>query len=227
MTPIPLGSARGGLVPDIGSTIEPDEYGIDTGTIRYSLGSQAQARGLRPARGSAYNGNLPQFNGMFADTSRIIGLEGRACSIEVRYYALNATWGVPPPARTHDLELRDFFIGETIRIPGVPIPHPVLTYRFSDLHATEKLGKYGTPPNAPEVERYIYKIEVLVPTAVTGGVVTVDPVNTFNLVFDPHPLGWQCLQDDATPLCGGKFFAMEQRWKRMLVFTGVTAGTGE
>jgi hypothetical protein len=227
--PILLGTARSSeLVPDVGSQITTNEFGMDVGLIRHHLGDQSSAQSLRPARGSAYSGQLPQFKGMLVHDHGIVGREAQAAFIDVEYRALNPDWKILP-VRSHDQEYLDIsgFVGPAINVRQrhVPVPHPLVTVKFSADKPTDKLGVTDTPSFLPKISRFVYPIY-----GITGG--TIDnstghlEVSGFvvadivHLIFIPAPDGWTCLKDDATPVCGGKLFQIEQQWKRFYWFAG-------
>jgi hypothetical protein len=233
--PIRTGSvSSSSLVPDEGSQIKTDDFGISWGTIRYQAGNQSLVSAARPTQGDAYLGSLPQFSGFYVDKSGdITGGPGASAELEVTYAKQDSLF-VKTPERGHDLEMRDmtslvttllsgaFYIVPSI-IPGqidtlslslqaVPVPHPTLSYKFSSTTAVDQLGTYSTSSNltsAPTIVPYIYKLPLKV------------GVHNYGIVFLPNPQGWLCLQNDVTSICGGRFFEIQQRWKMTMLFTSV------
>jgi hypothetical protein len=225
--PIPLGSARtGALIPDIGSSVATNDYGIDEGRVRHSLGDQSLAQQRRPKRGGPYAGTLPQFKGMFVDRSAIVGAEGKACFVDVDYKALNSGWGIQPPEQSAEMEVRDLTsFGDNLFTSGrgqtLHLPHPVLTYKFADTKPSNKRGTYALElPNAPTIGQF--EFEVIWINSVQGedGNISITTRNNYSLIFSPHPSGWFCMKDDCEPLCGGRLFQIEQQWKRFYLWTG-------
>jgi hypothetical protein len=213
-SPIPLGTAaQAVLVPDAGSQITTNDFGVDVGTIRHSLGDQAQAQGKRPPPGYPYAGTLPQFRGFYVDRTAITGGEAKTCVVNMTMKAINPQWGVQPPEKSHDLEIRDITdLGITFQ--GIPIPHPVITYRFASAKATDMLGKFSQNlRNAPEIGAYRFPLGALNPSTGAQAV--------YALSFVPSPRGWICLKDDNSPCCGGRFFEIEQQWKLYYWYAGV------
>lgn len=238
---IPLGTASTGvLVPDIGSQIQTDQFGIDSGVIRHSLGNQSGAHALRPAAGDLYDGTLPQFAGFFADGSGITGRDGNASYVDVVYRKRVPNWP-KIPVRTHDSESHSFQITQgdpsvTYTYNGMTVRHPVLTYRFSvdpspvvaaDPDAPvggggpavdpQLLGTYlASPPHAPVMGDQTIRPFVTIGNFIAG------QWAWFEFHFKPNTLGWECIKNDVTPLCGGKIYAVDQQWKLTYYQSGYT-----
>jgi len=274
-SPIKIGSAAlAALIPGIPSRIVTDEFGVQHGQLPYQLGDQTISQNLRLTQGTLYNGTLPQFNGFFVERSGdITGREAGAAIVEVQYAQIDPKF-IILPSRSHDLQIVTVSAGdlsgfnqifETLQNVIIPIPHPVITYKFSATTVPGKLGQFSqNPGNAPTIGQYIYSIEIfnfISPGAVTVEQKTIsinattfilDPssntctktttpvsvtaqgvfvqnnlnfINPFNIIFSPGPNGWQCLREDAQPICGGQIYLIEQQWKMLMVASGMTPGT--
>jgi hypothetical protein len=216
--PIRTGQAArsGVLIPDAGSKISTDEYGIQRGKIRHHLGDQSRAQAVRPVKGSAYTGALPQFSGFLVNESGDIkGLEGAAAAIETEYCQLDPRFIILPD-RTNDIEYRDLNLNNAISLPNAAIAHPVVTYKFSDKKPQDKLNAIDFPPNAPKIDTLKFPFRIV--DVVAGKQATV------SVRFEPDSAGWRCMKDDALPLCGGKLFRIDQQWKRFMWITGYDIG---
>jgi len=233
-SPIPLGSAASSnvLIPDSRSKIATDDFGIQRGTIRFQLGNQSFAQNLRPAKGSPYTGDLPQFRGFLVDyPGDIQGEEGQAAYVDVTYAKLDPRF-VMEPQLGHDLEYRDAgFLtdfgsgGLFLQQPQIPIPHPLVSVKFSDTKAQNKLGKTETPAFLPKIDRYVYPVNVVTGATIQNTkdsleIVSLNVQTAIKMIFIPKPDGWLCVKDDNVPVCGGKFFQVEQQWKMFYIFAG-------
>jgi hypothetical protein len=162
------GASSGALIPAPGSIIKTDEFGVQRGTLRYQLGDQSKAQS-RPAVGSLYTGSMPQFSGFYVDApGDIVGAEGKAAFIDVDYVRVDPLF-VVIPRKLSELEIKqinvagsDAFastIGESLFTINIPIIHPIVQYKFSQLAPTSVLGTYSTTlPNAPTIGQTIFQL---------------------------------------------------------------------
>lgn len=165
--PIKIGSATlAALIPGIPSRIITDEFGVQHGVIPYQLGDQTISQNLRLTPGTLYNGTLTQFNGFFVERSGdITGREASAAIVEIGYAQIDPKF-IVLPRRSHELQIASIIpssqslsgIFDTLTIQPVPIPHPVLVYKFSRTTVPGQLGTYGTPTNAPSISNYVYQV---------------------------------------------------------------------
>jgi hypothetical protein len=213
---------------------------------------------------------MPQFSGFFVEKSGDI-LGGRAgdAILEVTYARLDPNW-IVQPKKSHDLQLVQVKpdtsglgqIQDTLMTVTVPIPHTVITLKFSQATAPGALGTYGTPAGAPTVPNFLVHMYSIAPVlssfvieekTVTGNVTLVtinpdgtctshdstvtatligifpnvglQPVNMLDFNFVPDPSGWLCLKEESQKLCNGNIYAVEQQWKRTMMFAGSQPGT--
>jgi len=208
--PILLGTASGGatLVADAGSQIKTDEYGIQRGTIHHNLGDQANAQNKRFKPGSAYSGSLPQFAGFLVDEpADIIGGEGMTAVLPCTYARLDPLF-VKLPDESQDIEYRDVQYTDANIATNIPVPHPLLTYKFAAAKRPNQRGTWATLSGAPKLGNYVFY---------PGGIEGV-----IGFVFIPLPADrWLCIKENVKPLCGGKLFAIEQQWKATYYFYGL------
>jgi hypothetical protein len=142
-------------------------------------------------------------------------------------YALPDPKFVYVPSDSHDLELRDIPIvngSVSLTLSAVPIPHPTIKYRFSDTKRQGKLSTYSlNPPKAPTLPAQIVLNVRDFPdpdTRFLNSGTALAFTQPYDVYFRLHPKGWLCTKDDSNPVCGGKFFEIEQEWKRYLIYVG-------
>jgi hypothetical protein len=207
-----------------GNEITTDkESGLLIGTVQYLDTDAPTAYTRRPIPGSAYNGTLREYAGMLADQSRVVRIIGDRAIMEVTYLGIDQNFKILP-RESSDLEYRDLTIDlglVSFTFEPVPVPHPVLSYKFVDTNRQNQRGQFNlNPPNAPTISDYIARIHGY--DRLSGGVGN----EVFDMVFKPTKAGWLCLQDDPVPLCGGKLFAIQQQWKRTYFFDHYTRPGG-
>lgn len=169
--PIRLGTAAlSTLVAESGSHITTDDFGLQHGTVRHWLGDQSVAQSSRFALGSSYSGTLPQFSGFYVDKSGdITGIDGKCANLDVEYVRLDPLWS-NVPKRTHDLQLVNVStadpgagfgqLTETFSQALVPMPHPVLTYKYASASYPSSLGTYSANPgSAPTMADFVFKLQ--------------------------------------------------------------------
>ncbi|HKP92324.1 MAG TPA: hypothetical protein VJS88_00380, partial [Chthoniobacterales bacterium] len=124
-----------------GSKISTNEFGVQSGVIRHFCGNQAQAQGLRPAEGTAFSGQLPQFKGFLADyAGDVVGEEGQACYIDVVYCAIDPRFVVKAD---EDTELRwintsdSALVSDIATYGRIGLPEPVATIKYADTKRCE------------------------------------------------------------------------------------------
>jgi hypothetical protein len=166
--PIRIGAAAlTSLITESGSHIATDDFGVQHGTVRHFLGDQSLAQSSRFSLGTSYSGSLPQYSGFFVEKSGdITGIDGKCANLDVQYARLDPLW-VNIPKRTHDLQLvnirpADLGTGygelyDTFVQMIIPIPHPVITYKYASASYPSSLATYGTPVNAPTVPDFLFR----------------------------------------------------------------------
>ncbi len=167
--PIRLGDANtSSLIPKSNSTIRTDDFGIQRGSISYSLGDQTVSQASRISIGTSYFGMLTQFSGFYVQSSGdITGQDGQTSSIDISYARIDPL-AIIEPVLTTDIELKQIQIGnlptvlgflETLYTVVIAIPHPVIKFRFGSSSRPNQIGTYGTPSGAPSVGVYNVKVD--------------------------------------------------------------------
>lgn len=223
--PIRLGAAAtaSALIPESGSDISTDDYGIDVGTITFFCPDQSVARASAPARGEKYGsgtGKLAQFAGMYADTSRIIGAEGKAARVITTYKKMVDGWNSLPVVTSDNISTQAvarveyrFASGTTAYTNDtqgvdVVVPQPVLTYRLArETRPDGLLGTFksrGDLVSAPATGPFSFSSRNIFSSISNA---------TVRVTYLPNPNGWLCIRNDCVPICGGRFYQIEQVWK--------------
>jgi hypothetical protein len=210
-----IGSSSNRLLnPQVGNEITTDEYGMLVGKIRFRYNDAGTAYQKRPKKGDPYAGSLAEYRGMMADQSGAIRTTGDCAFIDVTYLGIDPNFAILPE-ESAEIEYRDlsFAIDNvgTITFDPIPIPHPILSYKFVATKRQGKRGTYSKPPHAPDIPDYVHRVHGI--QAATSG------IELFDVVFKASAAGWLCLKDDPTPVCGGKLFVIEQIWKRTYYFS--------
>src|SRR5438045_422766 len=152
--PIRIGTAAASaLIAEAGSRIATDDFGVQHGSVRHWLGDQSLAQSSRFALGASYSGSLPQFSGFLVEKSGdITGIDAKCANLDVLYAKIDSLWS-NVPKRTHDLQLVNITPGDissygalaqTLYEIIVPIPHPVISYKYASASFPTSLGTYGT-----------------------------------------------------------------------------------
>lgn len=164
--PIRIGSTS--LVPDQGSQISTNDFGMQRGTARHWIGDQSDAQSSRFALGASYSGSLPQFIGFYVDKSGdITGLDGKCAYLDVGYARIDPLWQKLAKVG-RDLELKQIKVAETTGFGSlydslltyvVPIGHPTVTYKYSASSIPGQLGSYSSNAGGggvPSIGNYVF-----------------------------------------------------------------------
>lgn len=210
------------LREQVGSQISCDDYGIDTGTLTLEYPDADTAKAHRPVPGQTYQGGAsPEFNGMFVHSTGMIRSVGNVAKIDVTLKALCAGWIKKPVLGSDNKDTsltlvanvtRDTFLVAILnKVIDVLIPQPTVTYRYgvAGQRPRSPLGTFGEPDDAPSVSDVTYTTQ-----NVSFGDFANPTVNQVTVTWEPDARGWMCIRYEATPLCGGRIYQIDEQWKR-------------